>query len=215
MNTYQSLKQKMLGLAFILGPALMTTAAIIYVLGIGRTPDGAGSVPEGVVGYYGAIFFILVYLELARLLGQKSPYLGIVCTLTGLLGAACGTMAMGDRVQRGVLVAAGVDEVLYQTIQSTETPALLAIGLICLFFPITSILLGTGFLRTKTIPVWTAGALILAGICFAGGQVTETEFGLTVLYPLSGVLWLVALAPLGMRYLAGSSWSHEQETVSA
>jgi hypothetical protein len=215
MNTYQSLQQKALGLALILGPALFFGAAIIFVLGINVTPDGVGSVTEGVVGFYGAILFIVVYLELARLLGQKSPYFGIFCALTGLLGAACGVFAMGDRIQRGVLVAAGVDGALYQTIQTTEIPALLAVGLICLFFPLTSILLGIGFLRTKTIPAWAAGALILAGICFAGGQVTETRFGLTVLYPLAGILWLAALAPLGLRYLAGNSQAYELEMASA
>jgi hypothetical protein len=121
---------------------------------------------------------------------------------------------MGDRIQRGILVAAGVDGALYQTIQATEIPAVLAVGLICLFFPLTSILLGIGFLRTKTIPVWAAIALILAGVCFAGGQVTETEFGLNVLYPLSGVLWLVALAPVGLRYLSGDSQAYELEMAT-
>ena len=58
-------------------------------------------------------------------------------------------------------------------------------------------------------------ALILAGICFAGGQVTETEFGLNVLYPLSGILWLVALAPMGLRYLAGDSQAYELEMATA
>ena len=214
MNTYQKLLQKVLGLAFILGPALFTTAAITFVLGINVTPDGVGSVTEGVIGYYGAILFILIYLDLARLLGQKAPYFGIFCALTGLLGAACGVMAMGDRIQRGILVAAGVDEALYQTIRATETPALLAIGLVCLFFPLTSIFLGAGFLRTKTIPAWAAIALILAGICFAGGQATETQFGLTVLYPLSGILWLAALAPIGLRYLAADSQAYELEATS-
>ena len=209
MNTYQILQQKALGLAFVLGPILFIAAALTFVLGIDVTPDGVGSVTEGIIGYYGAILFIVIYLELARLLGQKAPYFGIFCALTGLLGAACGVMAMGNRIQRGVLVAAGVEGELYQTIMATETPAFLAIGLVCLFFPLTSIFLGSGFLRTKTIPAWAAIALILAGLCFAGAQVTETEFGLNVLYPLSGILWLAALAPMGLRYLAGDSQAYE------
>lgn len=215
MNTYQTLQQKALGLAFILGPALFLAAAITFVLGINVTPDGVGSVTEGVIGFYGAIIFIVIYLELAGLLGQKAPYFGMFCALTGLLGAACGVMAFGDRIQRGILVAAGVEGELYQTVMNTETPALLATGLVCLFFPLTSIFLGSGFLRTKTIPAWGAIALILAGICFAGAQVTETEFGLTVLYPLSSSLWLVTLAPIGLRYLAGGSQAYEAELATA
>jgi len=215
MNSYQTLQQKAVGLAFILGPALFLAAAITFVLGINVTPDGVGSVTEGIIGYYGAILFIVVYLELARLLGQKAPYFGIFCAVTGLLGAACGVFAMGDRIQRGILVAAGVEGELYQTIMSTEIPPVLAVGIICLLFPLTSILLGSGFLRTKTLPAWAAIALILAGICFAGGQVTETEFGLNVLYPLSGLLWLAALAPVGLRYLAGDSQVYEAELATA
>lgn len=215
MSTYQMLQQKALGLAFILGPLLLTVAAITFVMGINVTPDGVGSVTEGVIGYYGLILFIIVYLELARLLGQRAPYFGIFCALTGLLGAACGVMAMGDRIQRGILVAAGVEGELYQTVMNTETPALLAIGLVCLFFPLTSIFLGSGFLRTKTISAWAAIALILAGICFAGAQVTETAFGLNVLYPLSGILWLVVCVPIGLRYLAGDSQAYVGEMTTA
>jgi hypothetical protein len=40
MNTYQTLQQKMLGLAFILGPLLLVIGAAAYVLGIGLTPSG-------------------------------------------------------------------------------------------------------------------------------------------------------------------------------
>ena len=213
--TYQTLQQKALGLAFILGPILITAAAIVFILGINPTLDGVGSVTEGVIGFYGAILFILIYLELARLLGQKSPYFGIFCALTGLLGAATATVAYVDRIQRGILVAAGVDEVLYITIQSTEIPAMLAVGLNALFFPITSILLGAGFLRTKTLPTWGAIALILAGICFAGAQMTETPFGLNVLYPLSGIFWLVTCAPIGLRYLAGGSQAYAADLATA
>ncbi len=88
MNTYQILQQKALGLAFILGPILLTAAAITFVMGINVTPDGVGSVTEGVIGFYGTVLFILIYLELARLLGQKAPRYGMFCALTGLLGTA-------------------------------------------------------------------------------------------------------------------------------
>ena len=213
--TYQTLQQKMLGLAFILGPILITAAAVVFILGINPTLDGVGSVTEGVIGFYGSILLILIYLELAKLLGQRSPYFGSFCALTGLLGAATGAVAYFDRIQRGILVAAGVDEALYMTIQSTAIPAMLAVGLNALFFPITSILLGIGFLRTKTLPVWAAIALILAGICFAGAQMTETAFGLNVLYPLSGIFWLITCAPIGLRYLGGDSQAYEVELATA
>jgi hypothetical protein len=205
MSRYDHLARRATGVACILGPLLLTFGAIAFVLGVNVTPDKVGSVTEGVIGYYGAILFVLVYLELARLLGQKSPYFGILCGFTGLLGSAASVFAYGDRIQRGILVAAGVDDILYQTIRSTTIPEFLVVGIIALLFPLTSILLGIGFLRAKALPVWVAVALILAGICFAGGQATETDFGLTVLYPISGLLWTVALAPLGWRMIAGGA----------
>ena len=53
MNTYQTLQQKVLGLAFILGPLLMTIGAAIYLLGIERSPDGTSSWVEGIFMAYG------------------------------------------------------------------------------------------------------------------------------------------------------------------
>ena len=95
---YKNLQQKALGLAFIFGPILITAAAVVFILGINPTLDGVGSVTEGVIGFYGSILLILIYLELAKLLGQRSPYFGIFCALTGLLGAATGAVAYFDRI---------------------------------------------------------------------------------------------------------------------
>jgi hypothetical protein len=205
MSRYQQLQRRLLGVAFVLGPALITAAAGAFILGVKVTPDGVGSVTEGLIGFYGMILFIPVYLELARLLGQRSPYFGIVCAVTGLLGASAGVVAYFDRIQRGILVAAGLDAALYQTVRATVIPEMPATGLNALLFPLTSILLGIGFLRTHSITRWPAIALILAGACFVGAQATETRFGLTVLYPLAGLLWLGALAPIGWRYLTGEA----------
>lgn len=201
MTQYQRLQARAIGLAFLLGPLLLIVAALMFVLGVNILPDGVASLTEGVVGYYAAILFIVINLRLGWMLGQKAPVFGLVCAILGLLGASAGVVAFMDRIQRGTLVAAGVDPVLYQTIRDTMIPEMLATGLTALLFPLTPILLGIGFLRTKGLPSWGAIALILAGVCFAGAQITETPFGLNVLYPLSGVLWLVALAPTGLRML--------------
>lgn len=205
MNRYQRLQERAIGLAFLLGPLLLIGAALMFVLGINILPDSVASLTEGVFGYYSAILFIVINLRLAWMLGQEAPVFGLVCAVIGLVGASAAVMAQADRVHRGTLVAAGVDPVLYQTIQDTMIPEMLAIGLTALLFPLTPILLGIGFLRTKALPSWGALALILAGVCFAGAQVTETPFGLNVLYPLSGILWLAALAPLGLGLLSGSA----------
>jgi len=198
-------RQRGVGLALILGPALFLAAALTFVLGIGATPDGVGRVTEGVIGYFGVICFLVVFLELARRLGQTLPAFGLVCATTGLLGAAGAVLAYGARIFYGFTVAAGVDAVIYQAVHEAMIPDLAAVAITAPLFPLTSILLGIGLLRTYSMARRAAFLLILAGLCFAGAHMTETAFGLTVLYPLSGILWLAALAPVGWPMLSGGA----------
>jgi hypothetical protein len=204
MSRYQELRQRALGVAFLLGPILFIAAALVFVMGVNLNPDGVGSRTEGLLGFYGAILFIPIYLELARMLGERRPVFGLITTVTGLLGASAAVVAYFDRIQRATLVAAGVDAALYETIINTMIPETLATGLNALLFPLTSILLGIGLLAGNAMPKWAAIALLVAGLCFVAAQATETAFGLRVLYPLACVLWLVVLAPIGLRYLSGS-----------
>jgi len=72
MNPYDALRRKALGLAFVLGPLLMTIGAASYLLGIGRTPFGADSWVDGVLTAYRFLIMILVYFQLARIVGQRA-----------------------------------------------------------------------------------------------------------------------------------------------
>ena len=83
MNTYQTLQQKVLGLAFILGPLLMTIGVVVYLLDIERSPDGTSSWVEGIFLGFGILIMVPAYFELARILGQRAPIFGIICAVTG------------------------------------------------------------------------------------------------------------------------------------
>ena len=72
-----------MGLAFILGPLLMAMGAA-YVLGIGLTPYGTDSWVDAIFLTYGGLIMIPVFLELARILGQRAPIFGMICAVAGI-----------------------------------------------------------------------------------------------------------------------------------
>src|SRR5262245_57641339 len=84
MNAYQTLQQKALGLAFILAPLLLVLGGAAFVLGVGLTPFGTDSVVDAVLFGYGVMLMIPVFLELARILGQRAPVFGLICAVAGL-----------------------------------------------------------------------------------------------------------------------------------
>jgi hypothetical protein len=190
--------------AFILGPLLMTASALVLLAGVGVNPppfDWSSHI-EAVIGIYGIILFIPVYLELARLLGQKSPGFGLVTTVTGLFGAACGAAPMAFRIVIHDVVVAGASPELLAAMAGTETWQSLAAFIICILFPITSILLGIGLLRSESVAGWQSVLLIVAGVVFLIAQAAEIAVPVTNL--IAHVTWLAALVPLGLRYLGSA-----------
>jgi hypothetical protein len=69
-------------------------------------------------------------------------------------------------------------------------------------------LFGIGLLWKGGIPRWAAGLPIAGAILFAigvGGGAEIAFWQTGVVYPLSTLAFLAALAPVGLRYLAGGS----------
>jgi hypothetical protein len=214
MNTYQTLQQKALGLAFILGPLFLIVGAVIYLLGIGLNPGRAHSWIEGIFMTYGIILMIPIYFELARILGQRSPIFGIICAITGL-GWGIGVMGATNRLMQVELIRVGLNEDIFDLFNH---PGWMPVIIWMLLGMFTSLLLGIGLLWRGGIPRWAAVLLILATIFFVIGQATEDELGLigpTVFYPLACLSWLVALAPTGLRYLSGNSQVYVDEMATA
>ena len=214
MNTYQMLQQKAVGLAFILGPLLLMIGAIIYLLGIGLSPNRYHSWVEGIFMSYGIMLMIPIYFELARILGQRAPIFGIICAITGL-GWGIGVMGATNRLMQVELVRVGLEQDIFDLFNHPGwTPIIIwmMLGLFTTFF------LGIGLLWKGGIPRWSAVLLIIAPFSFILGQATAEElglFGVTVFYPLWCLILLVALAPIGLRYLAGGSQTYELEMAGA
>lgn len=215
MNTYQTLQQKMLGLAFILGPLLFVIGAAAYVMGIGLTPFGTDSWVDAIFITYGGLVMIPVYFELARILGQRAPIFGIICAVAGLCWGLFAMPATLKLTQIDI-INAGLNESIWTVSGSYAgwTPLFIGIALLHL----TPLLFGIGFLWKGGIPRWAAGLLIVGGIFLAigvGGGAEIVFWQTGIVYPLSTLAFLAALAPIGLRYLGGDSQVYELGRATA
>jgi len=215
MNTYQTLQQKALGLAFILGPVLLVIGSAAYVLGIGVSPFGTDSWVDGVFSAYGFLLMILVALELSRILGQRAPIFGIICAVLGLGWGMSIVPAAARNIQMGI-INAGLNESIWTVMDAA--PGMLFIMLPSLLSIVGFLLLGIGLLWKGGIPRWAAGLLIVGSVFFFVGVAGGAEIAAwqtKVLTPLANVAFLIALAPIGLRYLAGDSQVYELEMATA
>ncbi|HMO58923.1 MAG TPA: hypothetical protein PKA05_01230 [Roseiflexaceae bacterium] len=200
MDTYQVLQRKAIGIAFVLGPLLLTLGALVYLLGIERSPDGTTSWIEGVLMAFGFVGFVPIYFELARILGRHSPRFGMFCAVTGL-GIVFATMPAMARILQFEIIEAGLNMSVWALPQHPgRIPFVLAMAL----GMFTSFFLGIGFLLKGGVSRWMAILLILAPIFLIvgqGGDETIAWWQVTIFYPLACTSWLVALAPLGLNML--------------
>ena len=203
MTTYQQLQQKALGLAFILAPLLLVTGAVVYLLGIERSLDGTTSWVEGIFMAFGMMLMPPVNLELARILGQRAPRLGIYCAAT-VLGLSFGIIPASHRLLQASLVNAGINESVWQVSSQHMGSAPLLIFMFLGF--LTVIILGIGLWRQGALPARSALLLAITPILFIigqGGDDTIAWWQVNIFYPLACITWLIALAPIGWGYLRG------------
>jgi hypothetical protein len=213
MSRFDQLQHKLLGIAFIVGPLLLVMGAAAFVLGIGLSSHGVSSWVEGVLMTLAMLIFVPIYLHLARVLGQRAPRLGLVCTITGL-GIGLGIVPASHRIMQAGLDQLGVDVAVF----SLQSPGQMVLVLWMGFGLLTTILLGIGFLVKGGLPRWTAVLLILAPIVFIMGQGGDESIAwwqVNVMYPLGCVTYFAALAPIGWRMLAGEASDRPAEAVAA
>lgn len=212
MNTYQTLQQKMVGLAFILGPLLTILGSVAYMLGIGRSPLSPYSWVDGIFMAYGFLLMIPIVWELSRILGQRAPMFGLICAILGL-GWGMSILPAAARTMQAGMINAGLNESIWTIFEAM--PGLLVLILPSLLSIIGFLLLGVGLLWKGGIPRWAAGLLIVGSVFFFVGVNGTEEFTEKILTILSHVSFLIALAPIGLRYLAGDSQVYELEMTTA
>lgn len=202
----QTIFQKLLGMAFIFGPLLTLTAAIIWLSGIGVNPGimAWGSYIEGIIGYFGFILLVPVFLSLAYYLADYMPRFAAFIAILALIGfAGGGVMNMALRVIVHEFVNAGATEAMFEQIVKNWEEGN-SIGMILILTgplgPLSSVLLGIGFLIKKVIRI-PALLLLVAGLLFMSGQLLQLSPSIT--YPLATALWAIALIPLGIKLISG------------
>lgn len=193
-----------LSVAFYAGPVLLALSMIAFTLQIGMLPSMKASWVEGIFGSFALIFFVPIYLELARQLAATHRRTGITAMFTGLFGAVVGFGMEFLRVLEFSLRQRGAGDAVWNAFAADPGGELLVVALFGPLFPITSILLGVGFLRAKTLPTWIAASLIVAGIGFPLAQVAEWEWGFRLTYPVACMLWAVALPSAWRTVSAGA-----------
>lgn len=199
MSRFDQMHHKLLGLAFIVGPLLLVSAAFAFRLGVGMSSHGVSSWVEGVLMTLAFLIFVPIYLHLARVLGQRAPRLGLVCTVTGL-GIGLGMVPASIRMTQAGLDQLGVDVAVF----SLQSPGQMVLVLWMALGLFTTIFLGVGFLVKGGLPRWTAVLLILAPIVFMmgqGGDESIAAWQINIMYPLACILYFAAFAPIGWRYL--------------
>ena len=176
-----------MGIAFFVGPLLFLLAALVFVV---DTLQVSSEIEfqekqhiEGILLTYAAILFIPICLELARWLGQHFPAYGLVCAVLGLFGWAAAVIPATARIWQLIFNRAGVVESVWDLMETT--PEILPVALLALFGPLTSLLLGIGFLRVAPFPRWSAAFLIVAGISFVSAQAASVATAF--FYPLATI----------------------------
>jgi hypothetical protein len=114
------------------------------------------------------------------------------------------------------IINAGLNESIWTVLGSYAGWAPLFIGIALLH--LTPLLFGIGFLWKGGIPRWAAGLLIVGGIFLAigvGGGAEIVFWQTGIVYPLATLAFLAALAPIGLRYLAGDSQVYELGRATA
>jgi hypothetical protein len=164
MNTrYDELKTKSVGLAFILGPVLLFVAALVFAAGIGRNPNDIDSYVEGMIAFYGMIFFIPIWVKLAGVVGRCYPKYGITLAVLGLMSAAAGVMPMAGRVLQKTMIDEGINIEIWDLF---DKPIMFPVVIIMPLFPIIGALLGIGLLKGRLLELRVGIGLILTAPMF-------------------------------------------------
>lgn len=210
MSHYDRLYTRLAGVLLIIGPGLLVCAALLAAAGIGTaTGRWYDNQLEGMLMATGFSLQLVGLLELCRRIGASRPVLGILATLTSVIGS------MGTIFPSAVRIFAAVELDLGFTTEQLDlihgpsndgTDPLMVVAPFVLFFFLNYlVLLPLGLWRSKTGPRFTPLLLVVGAILFIIGQ---SSFVVNMPAYVAGVTaWFLGLAPQGLGLLrqAGSA----------
>lgn len=203
MNRFAELSTRLAGLVLMVGPALLVCAALLAAAGVGTTTGRwYDNRIEGMLMISGFSLQLFGILELCRHIGATRPVLGLIATLTSLLGAPGFMLPSAVRVLSSAELAAGVTVEQLDRVHGAgddgADPLLIVIPFVLCFF-LTYFLLAFGLWRANLAPRYVSILLAIGVPLFMIGQ---TSF--EVIFPayVAGVsAWLLALAPVGLKMI--------------
>jgi hypothetical protein len=196
-------RQQLIRFTFIAGPLLMLIASLVRVASIHSGESLKPDYLEGIIGCYGIVLFIPIYWELSRVLSTNKKKLAIATYITGLLGAATGYVHMYNRIYEYELRLHGATDAVWKSFGANPGAEILSVGTLGILFPLTSVLLGIGFMDGKIIKRWMAIGLILPGILFPAAMITESPDLMRTTYPAACICWMLVLGAYAIKYMQG------------
>jgi hypothetical protein len=210
MNHYDRLYTRLAGAMLIIGPGLLVCAALPAAAGIGTTTGRwYDNWLEGMLMATGFSLQLVGLLELCRRIGASRPVLGILATLTSVIGS------MGAIFPSAVRIFAAVEMELGFTVEQLDLihgpsnngtdPLMIVFPFVFIFFLNYLVLLPLGLWRSKTGPRFAPLLLVVGTVLFIIGQ---SSFVVIMPAYVAGVTaWFLGLAPQGLELLraAGSA----------
>jgi hypothetical protein len=194
-------RNQLMRFAFIAGPLLMLIASLVRITSIHGSELLKPDYMEGIIGCYGIVLFIPIYWELSRVLSAEKRKLAIATYITGLLGAATGYVHMYNRIYEYELRLHGASDAVWRSFGANPGAEILSVGTLGILFPLTSVLLGIGFMNGKIIKRWMAIGLILPGILFPAAMITESPELMRTTYPAACLCWMIVLGTYAIKYM--------------
>ena len=159
--------QTLCGLSLFLAPLLMSISSFFWV-------NGEYGVTGGTILILSTVFWITAMIYLFRLLERRMP----AFAQWGLLLAIFGFVSGGLFGFVGVLTE--IFEIPHQTYIDAFANYPISTGLL-LFWPgplapLSLILVGVFFLRTKTVKSWVAIMIIVGGLLFPASRISRNEW---------------------------------------
>jgi hypothetical protein len=204
MSQYDRIYTKLAGALLIAGPALIVCAALLAAAGFGTTTGRwYDNRLEGILLALGFMLQLVGLLELCRRIGASRPVLGIVATLTSVIGSMGAIFPSAVRILGAVELELGITVEQLDAVHGPNSdgtdPLLIVLPFILCFFLNYLLILPLGLWRSKTGPRFSPFLLIAGVFLFILGQ---GSFVVNMPAYIAGVTaWLLALAPLGLEML--------------
>jgi hypothetical protein len=204
MSQYDTLSTKLAGAMLIAGPALIVAAALVAAAGLATTTGRwYDNWLEGLLMLLGYSLQLIGWLALGRLIGATRPVLGLLITITSVLGTSGAILPSAVRIFSAGELALGVSrdqlDVVHGISGESSIANLLVFPFILCFF-LNYILLAYGLWRTGSARRHTPALLVIGVVLFIIAQGASFEVNMPA-YIAAVTLWLAAFAPLGISIL--------------